>query len=282
MKCKRSSAYYPSLAILILLLVACAGASEPEYEPAEAPAESEEFPFEPTFVPKAQTQKEEEERAPSPETLVTATQQLPKEEPITSPTSVPDMPAPRQVPEARLLSFEWPSEMREGDSDILRLSFVVDEGGRITPTAVFADHQIESQAIEIENLYDTHLVRAEARLDLAGPQVLPSGTQIKRMFPGEPVEFTWSVKPTSTGTFRGNVWLYLRFIPKEAGEELERLVYSNPIEIRTVNLLGLGGTPARIFGAIGSAIGSLLGLDDIISLIRRRRNNPTSKFLEDE
>ena len=107
------------------------------------------------------------------------------------------MPAPRQVPEARLLSFEWPSEMRQGDSDILRLSFVVDEGGRITPTAVFADHQIESQAIEIENLYDTHLVRAEARLDLAGPQVLPSGTQIKRMFPGDPVEFKVDLVPTN-------------------------------------------------------------------------------------
>jgi hypothetical protein len=180
-------------------------------------------------------------------------------------------PAMQSIPETRLLTFEWPGQIRKGDSDIIRLTLAVDESGTLTPTAVFDEHELALEQVQIEDLYDTHLIQAEARLDMAGIEALPSATIIQRLFPGQTAEFTWSIRTAEDGTFRGNVWLFLRYIPQEEGEELERLVFSRPLEIQTVNLLGLAGQPARILGAVGTALGSLLGLDDVFSWLRRLR-----------
>ncbi len=175
------------------------------------------------------------------------------------------------IPERRLLSLEWPARIRTGDSDIIRLSLEVDQQGQLTPTAFFGEHEFTTEAVEIENLYDSHMITAEARLDMAGIAVEPAGTISKRLFPGESLDFSWSVSPTAAGTYRGTVWMFLRFVPFEEGDELERVLLSRPVEIETLNLLGLGGQPARLLGAVGTAVGSLLGLDDIFKWIRRLR-----------
>jgi hypothetical protein len=91
------------------------------------------------------------------------------------------------------------------------------------------------------------------------------------LLPGETLTFSWSVAPEKVGRYRGTVWLFLRFIPFDGGSETERALSSQIVEIEAVNLLGLGGTPARLIGAVGTALGSLLGLDDLISWVRRRR-----------
>jgi hypothetical protein len=175
------------------------------------------------------------------------------------------------IPEERLLTFEWPEGIRVGDSDILRLALVLNEDGSVTPSAVFDDHEVLGQGVTIENMYETHLVRAESRLDLAGADVEPTGTVIQRLLPGQPVIFTWSISPDDTGKIRGNVWLYIRYLPKESGggEEVEKLIFTQPLEIQAQNVLGLGGAPARILGILGIALSSLLGLDDLFKIVRR-------------
>ncbi|MDX1437611.1 MAG: hypothetical protein R3335_12410, partial [Anaerolineales bacterium] len=183
----------------------------------------------------------------------------------------PKTSALRTIPERRLLTFEWPDRIRVGDSDILRLALVLDENGLITPTAVFDDNEILGQAVAIEDMYDTHFIRAEARLDLAGAEIEPRGTVMQRMLPGEPVIFTWSISPNDTGTIRGNVWMFIRYLPMEGveGEEVEKLIFTQPLEIQATNVLGLGGLPARILGIAGIAVSSLLGLDDLFKLARK-------------
>jgi hypothetical protein len=156
---------------------------------------------------------------------------------------------------------------------VIRIVLEVDDSGQLTPTAFFDEHELTTQAVEIDNLYATHLITAEARLDMAGLAVQPSGTVSKRLFTGETVDFSWSVSPTSDGSYRGTVWLFLKFVPFEEGEELEKVLFSRPLEIQTVNLFGLGGQPARVLGALGTAVGSLLGLDDIFKWLRRLRRN---------
>jgi hypothetical protein len=74
------------------------------------------------------------------------------------------------------------------------------------------------------------------------------------------------------------VWFFLRFIPLEPGPVLERTLYSKVIEVQAVNFLGLGGTPARLLGAAGGFIGSLLGLDGVVSWVWKllTRKKPSS------
>jgi hypothetical protein len=180
------------------------------------------------------------------------------------------------IPEQRLLTLERPSRIRVGDSDVVRIVLEVDEAGKITPTAFFEDHEIEVQSVEILNLYGTHIVRAEARLEMAGIEVSPSASIDRRLNPGETVEFSWSIVPEDTGTYRGNAWVFLRYIPKQEGDLIEKTLFSQPLEIQAVNLLGLGGRSARWLGAAGTVLTSLFGLDDIFKWIRRFRKGKTS------
>ncbi len=242
--------------VLVLLTIACAGVSgEPQAGPSggEPPAEGEAPSFEPTVAPPADS--------PGSQPTLPV---VPTAEPA-QPTIVP------VFPEQRLITLEWPGGIRVGDSDIVRLRLEVDEAGQITPTAFFEDHQVQAELVEIESLYDTHVIRAEARLEILGLEISPPGTTDRRLLPGEPVEFSWTLRPEATGTYRGTVWLMVRYFPMDGGEEMEKTLFSRPLEINGQNLLGLGGQAARLLGLLGTGITSLFGLDDILTWIRRFR-----------
>ncbi|HEX9028643.1 MAG TPA: hypothetical protein VF823_05665 [Anaerolineales bacterium] len=192
------------------------------------------------------------------------------------PLSTPFQPtAAPEILENRRLTLEWPATIRAGDGDVVRLTLEVDANGNLVPTAEIAGHETQSKTVQIPNLFDTHHVLAEARLDLAGVEVDPPGLLSQSLLPGQRVDFSWSVKPDGVGTFRGNVWFYLRFIPKDGGPETQRTISAQPIEIRSVDLLGLSGTPARLLGLVGTLLGSALGLDNLVSwvwkLVRRKK-----------
>ena len=185
----------------------------------------------------------------------------PGETPIPTATAAPlDLPA---VLEERLLVLEFPSRIRTGDSDLIILTLEMDEDGNMTPTAQFDDHQVRGSAVEIPNLYDTHNVIAQARLDLAGVDYTPRGEMVEPMRPGVPVVFSWSISPQNVGTYRGTVWVHLQFIPLDGSEPSRRVLSAQVLELDAVNLLGLGGTSARLIGAVGAMVGAFLSLDRI-------------------
>ncbi|RME88785.1 MAG: hypothetical protein D6770_06200 [Anaerolineae bacterium] len=181
---------------------------------------------------------------------------------------------PPAIPERRRLTLEWPPTLRVGDADVIRLTLEVDEMGDITPTAEIEGHQVRGETVVLPNLYETHKVIAEARLDMAGAQVKPEGVIGEALLPGQAVTFYWSVRLPQAGRYRGTVWLHLRFIPKEGGEELRRAVTAQFVEIEAVTLFGLTGNAARLVGALGSAIGSVLGFPffgDVFRWLWKRR-----------
>ena len=188
--------------------------------------------------------------------------------------SIPTQPLPTQplptsqpaVQEARRLNLEWPFKIRLGDSDVIKLTLEIDNRGNMTPTAEYAGHQTRGETVFVPNVYDTHNVLAEARLDMAGIAASPSGDVIEPLQPGEPVTFFWSVSPEKIGTYRGTVWLHLHFIPKEPGGIESRIpISAEQIQIQAVNLMGIGGTAARVIGALGVVLGSFLSLDKILA-----------------
>ena len=187
-------------------------------------------------------------------------------------------PVEAQIPEQRLLTLEWPATLRQGDADTVRLSLEVDPEGRITPSAEIEGHEVKGQPVEIPNLYDTHNVIAEARLDLAGMQIAPGPEVSGPLRPGQKLSFYWSIRAEDVGAYRGTLWLHLNFIPRAGGEESRIAVTAQQLEIQVVNLFGLGGTPARLLGGAGAIIGSMLGLDNVAGwvwgLVRRKRETP--------
>jgi hypothetical protein len=249
------------LGLMSLSLVGCAAAGE---DSLTAPSAEE---------PAAPTEGFPGEAPGEPPLAATGTIPLPQ------PTALPAPAEPTAVPlfpEDRLITLEWPSGIRVGDSDVVSLRLEPDESGTITPTAYFGDHEVQAEPVRIENLYDTHTIRAEARLEMLGLEMTPTGTTDRRLLPGEPVEFSWTLRPESPGTYRGTVWLMVRYLPLDGGEPLEKMLFSRPLEIEGLNLLGLGGQAARLLGLIGTGITSLFGLDDILTWIRRIRQRRTA------
>ncbi len=186
----------------------------------------------------------------------------------------PALPAPPPaIPESRRLTLEFPPNIRAGDSDLIRLTLEVDTLGNVTPTAETKGNTVKGQTVQIPNLYDTHDVIAEARLDLAGVDVSPGGDISEPLLPGQSVTFYWSVHPGSSGTYRGTVWLFLRFVDKATKQESRIPISAQTIEISTSDLLGMGGGLARTVGGVGSALGAVLGFpfaDDLVKWLWRR------------
>lgn len=217
---------------IFILLTSCAGG--------DAPAE-----VEPTSV----SVQEPALTAPA---LPTATHSLPAA--TQAVTAVPS------IPEQRRLTLEYPPTIRAGDADIVRLTLEVDDLGNITPTAQIDDNVVTGETIEIENLYDTHHVLAQAEFTMAGLEIVPPGAVNEPLLPGKPVTFYWSVRPEKEGEYRGTVWLRLIFTPKEGGESLPRTISAQFIEINATTFMGLDAETARWAGAIGSFISGVLGL----------------------
>ena len=123
-----------------------------------------------------------------------------------------------------------------------------------------------STPVEVPNLYETHTVQAQARLDLGGVEISPSDTFSQALLPGEMVTFYWSVHPQEVGRYRGTVWFGLRFLPRAGGEAVEKQLSAQIIEIQCVNFLGMSGSAARLLGGAGVVVSSLFGLEDLLAL----------------
>lgn len=194
---------------------------------------------------------------------------FPTSQPILNPTT-----APPAIPERRRLTLEFPPRIRAGDSDVVRLTLDVDELGNITPTAIVGGDVVTGEVIEIPNLYETHHVIAEARLDLAGAQISPPDLTSQTLLPGQTVQFFWSIRPDGVGLYRGTAWLFLRFVDKVSGEESRRAVSAQSVEIEVVNLFGLSGKLVRSAGAVGSVVGTVIGFpffEDIVKYLFKRK-----------
>jgi hypothetical protein len=198
---------------------------------------------------------------------VSATSGPAGEPPPSAPSPIP------AIPESRRLTLEYPARIKAGDSDIIRLTLEVDTLGNVTPTAVTAGNEVTGQTVQIPNVYDTHNVIAEARLDLAGVETRPGDLISEPLLPGESVNFFWSVRPEAAGTYRGTVWLFLRFVDKTTKEESRKPLAAQTIEISSGDLLGLSGNLARLTGGVGSVVGALLGfpfIDDVLKWLWKR------------
>jgi len=204
----------------------------------------------------------------APTQSISVTVVIPTSEPIIKPTAQP------AIPERRLLALEFPPRIRAGDADIVRLTLEVDESGNITPTAVVGGNVVTGDIIEIPNLYETHHVIAEARLDMAGMQVSPPELSSQTLLPGQSIRFFWSIRPDAVGVYRGTVWLFLRFVDKVSGEESRTAVSAQIVEIEAVNLFGVPAKVVRSVGAVGSVIGAVIGFpffEDIVKFLFQRR-----------
>lgn len=176
------------------------------------------------------------------------------------------LPNGQSVPETRLLTLDYSVAIRSGDADRLRLTVEVQEKATATGSA---------------NVYETHQVFAETRLEMAGMNAVPAGTVSEPLVPGQSVSFFWSVRPSEVGRSEGTIWLYLRFVPKDGGPEIRQPISAQVIEIESVTLLGVHASAARPLGVLGVFVSVVLGFSYLMEGVRwmekRRRTKRAPK-----
>jgi len=192
-----------------------------------------------------------------------------------TPQSTTQIAAAPAILESRRLTLEFPSKMRAGvEGDIVRLMLEVDDLGNITPTAEIAGNVVVGKTIEIPDLYETHNVTAEARLDMAGMQIQPADAIYEPLKRGQSATFYWSIRAQEPGIYRGTVWLHLNFADKSTGEQSRIAVSAQIIEIEAVDFFGLPVNVARASGVIGTVVGGVIGfpfIEDIFRFLFKRR-----------
>jgi len=264
--------------ILIVVSISCAAGATQEAPPPAltAPAEPVEPP-EPAAEAPAEPMEEEspiEEMPPPPTAAITLPTPSPAPTLIMLLPEIPPMSEESEqpqpvIPESRRLTLEFPPVIRTGDSMRIRMQLEVDDRGNIIPTAIVEGNEVTGEVVEIPNLYETHFVVAEGRLDMAGMEVQPSGPISEPLTPGQSVTFYWSVRPEKSGKYEGTAWLHLRFTPKDGGEESRIPVKALFLEIEAKSFLGfMSGGMARGMGAVGSILGSVLGFPFVDDLVK--------------
>ena len=205
---------------------------------------------------------------PEPTRTVQPTVAPEAEEPTPVPVTPTTAPAALPAVEDRLVELEWPSAMRLGESDVIRLSFMPSQEG-YTVTAEFPEHQAVTRTVAVKRppSYD---VFAVARLDHTGFDLSPEEEQAQELPPAEPVIWRWSLTPRSTGQHRLAVSLKLRWAPQAGatGSQRESIVYSRALDIQVSSFLGLTPSQATTAGMAGVVLGG--GMSAFAVLYRRR------------
>ena len=181
---------------------------------------------------------------------------------IASAVSLEDPSIPLEVVpailEIRTLVLYTPGFIRPGDPARIRLEFIPDPEG-----------ELGSNPGEHANLFDTHHVAGEAHLEFAGLAVDPPGTQSRSLAAEEAANFQWSVVAEEERKFAGTAWFYLRFIPKDGGQDSEWPLAALNIELPSLSIAGLSGRQARWLGGTAVMAGLCLVMDLLLRWLDR-------------
>ncbi len=264
-----------AIVITTIILAACAVPSTEAPKPTSAPAQAA------TSAAAKPTQAPAATSAPQP----TATRiiPLPTLAPTQAPaaTSAPQPTATRIIPlptlapttisEKRIIELEYPTQMRLGDSDIIRIALIPTKDG-FTVTTEFPDHQVVTDTVTVSRPggYDLFAV---ARLDAIGFDLSPQVEQTQVINPEDRVTWRWSLTPRSAGQQRLSISIKLQWRPQANNPNpiRETTIYSKGLSVQVTSFFGLTTRQAAMTGMFGLGIGVTFSLPLAAYLLRPRR-----------
>ena len=173
--------------------------------------------------------------------------------------------ATESAPDKQALTLLFPPRIRVGETAVVRLTLDVDALMDLIPPG-----ETDSSTIG-----DTQTFITEARFDLPGINVRPTELISAPVSSGQTAVFYWTLRPNEVGKLRGTIWLYLRLVDKQTGQENRQTLSAQIVEIESVKLLGLPLNRVRTIGLLGALIGFILCFPFLLAIagicIRKRR-----------
>jgi hypothetical protein len=167
----------------------------------------------------------------------------------------------------RQISLIWPNSMRIGEIEEITLVFKPVEN-----VASSTKPQVESS-----DIYKSYNIMVEARFEVAGISVSPANPTRESMPAGQTVKFKWQISTNQVGSYDGNVWLSLRFLPLNGTQASQVPIFIHEVKIQSSSLFGMNETQAYFVGGSGVALGVVIIFGDMIVLIRRWMKKMTTK-----
>jgi hypothetical protein len=201
--------------------------------------------------------------------------------PTQAPTAIlprtPTAPAPTPTPfiEERFIEVEWPSSLRLGDSDIIRLALIPSEAG-YSAQLEYPEHTVELEDVDVPYVSWYEAV-AIARMDAVGMDVEPKGDLALHLLVSESIVWRWTIYPQSAGRHRLGLSVRLRWEPLAEGEPIEKSLWQTGLEILVEAPLGLTVPQARALGIAGVLVGSVLALPLAEFATRKRLESARAK-----
>ncbi len=173
--------------------------------------------------------------------------------------------------DTRQVVLDWPTSMRIGDEEVIILVFepVLNDALSSNPQGRFSD------------VYNNYNIMAEARFEVAGINVNPANPTRESMPSGHVAKFNWQINVEQAGSYHGNVWLSLRFLPLDGTPASQEPIFVREVDIHAVSLFGLNAPLVRVLGGVGIILSVLIIFDDMIGLMRKCRGMITRKYIKD-
>lgn len=165
-----------------------------------------------------------------------------------------------RVPGVGQQTLTWTSRIRKGETGSLKLVFNSAELGVGGIAANGTDLN------NFENIRQFHLnsidhVLLETRVELPGVLIQPGAELIQPLRPGKELSFNWQITPYKSGEIEGEIWIYLNMLSEDQVVDGRRPISILSIHVLSLDLFGMTGQTARIFGIIGICIALVLGRD---------------------
>jgi len=162
-----------------------------------------------------------------------------------------------QIPGIGQQRLNWTASFRAGDVGLLRLTLSSSEL-ELAGNAVQGEGRgILDPVIEVI-LKDPNNIVAETRIEIPGARVLPGAEMSQPLQLGEDLKTVWQIMPLESGTYYGEVWLYLHPISENQGDGIRQPISILSIHLQSIDLFGMTGRQARISGMLGIGILLLL------------------------
>lgn len=162
-----------------------------------------------------------------------------------------------QIPGIGQQSLNWSSSLRAGDVGFIRLTLSSAEL-ELDGNALLSNESGKLDPVHQAILKDPNNIVAETRIELPGTRVLPGAEMSQPLRLGEDLKTIWQIMPLESGTYQGEVWLYLHPISENQSDGIRQPISILNFHIQSIDLFGVTGRQARISGIIGIVIVLLL------------------------
>jgi hypothetical protein len=168
------------------------------------------------------------------------------------------------------MEFSYPRVVRRGEAIEMRVT--LEQPPPAGPTQLEMENPSYQTNVNNSMTKEPGHSIVSFRLEIPGIQVEPVGEVSQRLDPGKKAWFLWKARVEGTGLYPGTIWIHLVSVPDASpANDGRRLLAAPSLEIRVIDLLGMGVFQTTVLGIVGLIAGMIFCLEWIVFTVNQMR-----------